>query len=93
MHGDYCVCVPEKFEDMCTAAPGEGKRGSVIPEVLAEGVPVTALLILIPAAATVGGGDCTGRASTGYAAAGGVDEVAAAGVVRLTCVDSEFLMN
>lgn len=42
---------------MCTAAPGEGKRGSVIFEVLTKGVPVTALLVLIAAA---GGGGAVG---------------------------------
>jgi len=38
---------------MCAAAPGEGKRGTMILEVLTKGVPVTAFLVLI-AAATVG---------------------------------------
>ena len=62
-----CVCVlvmylPEKFKDMCTAAPGEGQGGSVILEVLAKGVPVTALLVLVAAAA--GSGSRRGGAST-----------------------------
>lgn len=41
---------------MCTATSGEGERGAVVFEVLAEGIPVSALLVLIAAAA--GGGAC-----------------------------------
>lgn len=52
------VQVPEKFKNMCTAASGEGKRGSVIFEVLTKGVPVTAFLVLVAAA---GGGDGSRR--------------------------------
>lgn len=47
---------PEKFKDVCTAAPGEGERWSVILEVLAKGVPVTALLVLVAAAGVGGSG-------------------------------------
>ena len=56
------VQVPEKFKDVCTAAPGEGERGSVILEVLAKGVPVTALLVLVAAAG--GGGSRRGIGAT-----------------------------
>ncbi|RDY01645.1 hypothetical protein CR513_15007, partial [Mucuna pruriens] len=42
--------------DVCTAAPGEGERRSVILEVLTESVPVTALLVLVAAAAGDGSG-------------------------------------
>lgn len=43
------VEVPEEFEDVGPAAPGEGERGPVVLEVLAEGVPVAALLVLVSA--------------------------------------------
>lgn len=42
--------VAEEFEDVGPAAPGEGERGAVVLEVLAEGVPVAPLLVLVAAA-------------------------------------------
>lgn len=49
------VQVPEKFKHMSTATSGEGERRTVILEVLAKSVPVTAFLVFIAAA-------CGGRA-------------------------------
>jgi len=64
------VYVPKEFKDVCTAAPGEGERGSVILEILAKGVPVTALLVLVAAAG--GGGSRRGIGASNQAVAGGV---------------------
>lgn len=41
------VKVAKEFKDMSTTAPGQRKRRPVVLEVLAKGVPVSALLILI----------------------------------------------
>ncbi|GFZ05966.1 LIGHT-DEPENDENT SHORT HYPOCOTYLS-like protein [Actinidia rufa] len=44
------VEVPEELEDLGAGAGGESERGrAVVEEVLAEGVPVAALLALVPA--------------------------------------------
>lgn len=43
------VEVPEELEDVGAAAPGERERWPVVAEVLPEGVPVPALLVLISA--------------------------------------------
>ena len=44
------VEVPEELEDLGSSAGGERERGrAVVEEVLAEGVPVAALLALVPA--------------------------------------------
>lgn len=43
------VEVPEELEDVGAAAPGERERRPVVAEVLPEGVPVPALLVLISA--------------------------------------------
>ncbi|KAL6974931.1 hypothetical protein U1Q18_043417 [Sarracenia purpurea var. burkii] len=43
------VEVSKEFEDVGTAAAGERERRQVISEVLAEGVPVPALLVLVSA--------------------------------------------
>jgi hypothetical protein len=48
------VKVAKEFKDMSTTAPGQRKRRPVVLEVLAKGVPVSALLILI--ATRSGGG-------------------------------------
>lgn len=43
------VKVPQKFKDMGPAAAVQRKRRAVIAEILAEGIPVSALLVLIAA--------------------------------------------
>ena len=43
------IKVAEEFQDMGPAATGEGKRWTVVAEVLAKSVPVTTLLVLISA--------------------------------------------
>ena len=53
------VEVPEKLENMGSAAHGERERRPVVPQVLAEGVPVPPLPALVPA--WRGGSDGVGR--------------------------------
>lgn len=48
------VEVAEEFKDMSAAAAGEGEWRTVVAEVLAERVPVSAFLVLV--AAESGGG-------------------------------------
>lgn len=60
------IKVSKEFKDMSTTAHGKRKRGPVIPKVLAESVPVSALLILI---ATWGGR--WGRGRCGWCGRGG----------------------
>lgn len=43
------VEVAEEFQDVGAAAVGEGERWAVVAEVLAEGVPVAALLVFVAA--------------------------------------------
>ena len=43
------VEVPEKFKNVGPAAAGQRERGAVVAEVLPEGVPVAALLVLVAA--------------------------------------------
>lgn len=47
--------LPEKFEDVSSAAPREGERGAMIVEILTKSFPITTLLILI---STAGRGGC-----------------------------------
>lgn len=51
------VEVAEEFQHVGPAAHGERERWTVVPEVLAEGVPVPALLVLVAARR----GGATGR--------------------------------
>ena len=43
------VEVVEEFQHVRTAAKGQGEWGTVVPQVLAEGVPVPSLLVLVAA--------------------------------------------
>ena len=43
------VKVAKEFQDVSSTAPGEGKWGPMILQVLPKGVPVTALLVLVAA--------------------------------------------
>lgn len=44
--------VAEELENMSAAAAGQGERRAVVLQVLSEGVPVTALLVLVAATGT-----------------------------------------
>lgn len=55
------VKVTQELEDMGTAAAGEREWRSVVAEVLAEGVPVSPLLVLVAAESGGGGGSGCGR--------------------------------
>lgn len=60
------VEVPEELKHMCPAAPGEGERRPVVTEILPESVPVSPLLVLIPAEGSGrGGGGGAGGCSSG----------------------------
>ncbi len=55
------VEVAEEFEDVGPAAAAEGEWWTVVAEVLAEGVPVTAFLVFVAAEGCRGGWDGGGR--------------------------------
>lgn len=61
------VEVPEELKHMSPAAPGEGERRPVVTEILPESVPVSPLLVLIPAEGSGrgGGGGGAGGCSNG----------------------------
>lgn len=43
------IQIPEELQNMCPAAHRQSQRRPVVPEVLAEGVPVAPLLVFIAA--------------------------------------------
>lgn len=52
------VKVPQELQDVGPAAPGQGQRRPVVPEVLPEGVPVSPLLVFVAAESRSGKAWC-----------------------------------
>lgn len=70
------VEIPEEFQDMGSTAAGEGERWTVVAEVLAKSVPITAFLVLIAAE--------SGRRSGGGGRGGGGGGVGCGGRIGVS---------